>query len=125
MLPVLEEPGGIRRPRFHDIAEAVWAIVSLVPPGLVTTYGSIARLLHTSPRLVGRALAANPAPIIVPCHRVVRSDGSLGGYSRGGPRVKRLLLELEGVGFDNEGRVRREYIVDARDLLEGWEAVLV
>ena len=79
MLPVVEEGLGARRPGFRDLAEAVWALVSLVPPGLVTTYGSLARLLRTSPRLVGRALAANPDPIVVPCHRVVRSDGSLGG----------------------------------------------
>ncbi len=108
---------GARRPRFRDIAESVWAIVQLVPAGRVTTYGSIARILSTSPRLVGAALAANPDPVVVPCHRVVRSDGSLGGYSRGGPRVKRRLLELEGVGFDEEGRVLREYIIDVADLL--------
>lgn len=109
---------GIVRGVIRDYFEAVWALVSLVPPGLVTTYGSIARVLQVSPRLVGRALKANPYPIVVPCHRVVRSDGSLGGYSLGGPRVKRRLLEVEGVEFTGDGRVRREYIVDLADLMD-------
>jgi len=105
-----------RRAGLRDYYEAVWALTSLVPPGLVTTYASIARLLRVSPRLVGAALKANPQPLVVPCHRVVRSDGSLGGYSRGGPRVKRRLLELEGVEFEGD-RVKREYIVDVAFLL--------
>ncbi len=117
MLPVYEE-GVPRRPRLADIVEAVKALVSLVPPGLVTTYGSIARLLGTSPRLVGRALALNDEPIVVPCHRVVESGGGLGGYSLGGPRVKRRLLELEGVRFDDRGRVRREYIMPIEYFLD-------
>ena len=48
-------------------------------------------------RAVGSACATNPLPVVVPCHRVVRSDGSLGGYA-GGPAAKRTLLTLEGVG---------------------------
>ena len=53
------------------------------------------------------AWAANPLAPIIPCHRVVRSDGSLGGYSaEGGLALKRLLLEREGVSFDERGRVR-------------------
>jgi methylated-DNA-[protein]-cysteine S-methyltransferase len=55
-------------------------------------------------RAVGRALATNPFPIIIPCHRAVRSDGSLGGY-QGGLAMKRALLEMEGVEFDARGRV--------------------
>jgi methylated-DNA-[protein]-cysteine S-methyltransferase len=49
-------------------------------------------------RAVGTACASNPLPLVVPCHRVVRSDGSFGGY-RGGPEAKRLLLTLESVGL--------------------------
>lgn len=117
VVPLVRLLGGKAvRARIHDYFEAVWMLVSLVPPGLVTTYGSIARLLNVSPRLVGQALKANPDPIVTPCHRVVRSDGSLGGYSLGGPRVKRRLLELEGVEFTVDGRVRREFIVDVADL---------
>ncbi|MCK7468651.1 MAG: MGMT family protein [Desulfosudis oleivorans] len=55
-------------------------------------------------RAVGQALATNPFPIIVPCHRAVRSSGELGGY-QGGPAMKRALLEREGVAFDAAGRV--------------------
>jgi len=110
-LLVLDPVSGPRRARLPDIYEAVWALVSTVPPGRVTTYGAIARALAVSPRLVGRALAANPEPIVVPCHRVVRSDGSLGGYSMGGPRVKALLLRLEGVPVGDDGRVPEEYII--------------
>jgi len=111
------EGGRARRAGLAEISEAVYALVSLVPPGRVTTYGSIAALLGVSPRLVGQALKRNTNPIIVPCHRVVRSDGSLGGYSGpGGPAFKRRLLELEGVGF-SDGRVRPEFIVDVASLL--------
>ncbi len=117
-VPLLSMTGEeIGRARIRDYFEAVWTLISLVPPGLVTTYGSIARFLNVSPRLVGRALKANPYPIIIPCHRVIRSDGGLGGYSRGGTQVKRRLLELEGVEFTVDGRVRREFIVDIKDLI--------
>lgn len=96
--------------------EAVLMITSLVPPGRVTTYGSIARLLGISPREVATALKWNPNPIIVPCHRVIMSDCTLGGYGRGGPRVKERLLRLEGVEFIGE-RVKQEYCVEAEELL--------
>jgi methylated-DNA-[protein]-cysteine S-methyltransferase len=77
-----------------------------IPRGRVSTYGLIARHLGKpgAARAVGNALATNPFPIIVPCHRAVRSDGALGGY-QGGPAMKRALLEREGIGFDKSGRV--------------------
>ena len=71
-----------------------------IPRGQVRTYREIAAALgHPSAsRAVGNACAKNPLPLLVPCHRVVRSDGGLGGYSlRGGPGLKRRLLEREGV----------------------------
>lgn len=74
----------------------VLSLVAKIPKGKVMTYGAIARIAGTSPRAVGRVLGANPRPIIVPCHRVVRSDGSLGGYS-GGIRKKVELLKKEGI----------------------------
>ncbi len=75
----------------------VWEATSHIPYGQVRSYGQIARALASagSARAVGRALGRNPVPIIVPCHRVTRTDGTLGGYS-GGPHIKRALLAIEG-----------------------------
>jgi methylated-DNA-[protein]-cysteine S-methyltransferase len=55
-------------------------------------------------RAVGRALATNPFPLLIPCHRAVRSTGELGGY-QGGVDIKRRLLEMEGVEFTTSGKV--------------------
>jgi methylated-DNA-[protein]-cysteine S-methyltransferase len=70
-----------------------------IPRGSVMTYGGLARTLGMprSARAVGRALATNPVPLVIPCHRVIASDGSLGGYSaRGGVSTKLRLLRFEG-----------------------------
>lgn len=77
-----------------------------IPRGWVSTYGRIAHSLGTprGARAVGRALARNPFPIIVPCHRAIRSDGHLGGF-QGGLEMKRALLHLEGVEITPAGRV--------------------
>jgi len=66
-----------------------------VPRGSVTTYKLYAEVVGTSPRHVGRLMASNPLPVVLPCHRVVRSDLSLGGYT-GGVEVKKALLAYEG-----------------------------
>jgi methylated-DNA-[protein]-cysteine S-methyltransferase len=79
---------------------AVWAELTKIPYGSTTSYGEIARALGKSPvasRAVGSANGANPIAVIVPCHRVIGSDGSLTGYG-GGLRRKELLLKLEGAG---------------------------
>jgi methylated-DNA-[protein]-cysteine S-methyltransferase len=67
--------------------------------GTTASYGTLARLSGSpkAVRAVGTTCATNPIPVVVPCHRVVRADGTLGGY-RGGPAAKRALLDLEGVG---------------------------
>jgi methylated-DNA-[protein]-cysteine S-methyltransferase len=77
-----------------------------IPRGSVSTYARVARHIGAprAARAVGRALATNPFPIVIPCHRAVRSDGSLGGY-RGGVPMKRALLEMEGVTITPVGRV--------------------
>lgn len=77
-----------------------------IPRGSVSTYARVARHIGAprAARAVGRALATNPFPIVIPCHRAVRSDGSLGGY-RGGVPMKRALLEMEGVAITPDGRV--------------------
>jgi len=77
-----------------------------IPRGSVNTYQRIAYHLDRpkGARAIGSALATNPFPIIVPCHRAIRSDRSLGGY-QGGLEMKRTLLEMEGIDFDDTGRV--------------------
>ena len=66
--------------------------------GTTASYGTLARLSGSpkAVRAVGTTCATNPIPVVVPCHRVVRADGTLGAY-RGGPAAKRTLLDLEGV----------------------------
>jgi methylated-DNA-[protein]-cysteine S-methyltransferase len=73
----------------------VWAALRRIPYGRTLTYGDLARRLGSSPRAVGRANATNPVCLIIPCHRVIGSDGSLTGYAFGNARKSRLL-KLEG-----------------------------
>lgn len=77
-----------------------------IPRGYVSTYKQIAGHLGrpSGARAVGTALATNPFPIIIPCHRAIRSDGNLGGY-QGGLVMKKKLLEMEGVGIADNGCV--------------------
>jgi methylated-DNA-[protein]-cysteine S-methyltransferase len=77
-----------------------------IPQGSVSTYGLIAAHvgIPDGARAVGNVMACNPFPLIVPCHRVIRSDGHIGGYG-GGIELKRALLEREGIIFDHAGRV--------------------
>ena len=77
-----------------------------IPRGRVSTYHYIASHLNNpkGTRAVGNALANNPFPIIIPCHRVIRADRTLGGY-QGGLDMKRALLKAEGIEFDKLGRV--------------------
>lgn len=82
-----------------------------IPRGRVSTYGHIAAHLSIpgGARAVGNALANNPFPLIVPCHRVIRSDLHIGGYG-GGIEMKRALLEREGIIFDHAGRKKAKAI---------------
>lgn len=91
------------RPAFQ---RAVLRAEHAIPRGRVSSYGLIARHIGAprASRAVGNALASNPYPLIVPCHRAVRSDGLLGGF-QGGPAMKRILLEREGITFDRAGGV--------------------
>ena len=75
----------------------VWREIARIPRGRVRSYGRIAKALRSphAARAVGRACGKNPVPLVIPCHRVVASDGSLGGFSAG-LDVKRKLLALEG-----------------------------
>jgi methylated-DNA-[protein]-cysteine S-methyltransferase len=78
-----------------------------IPRGMVSTYGRIAGFVGApgGARAVGNALARNPFPLIIPCHRAIRSDGWLGGF-QGGVSMKRSLLALEGIAVSEDGRVR-------------------
>lgn len=78
--------------------QSVLESCATIPPGSVRPYGWIANELHKpgATRAVGTALAKNPIPLLIPCHRVVRSDGSVGNYAFG-PEMKRELLIHEGV----------------------------
>ncbi len=91
VLPVALDLRGTRFQR------RVWSELLRIPYGRTTTYGKVARALGQpgAAQAVGRAVGANPIPVIVPCHRVVGADGSLTGFA-GGLEVKSQLLELEG-----------------------------
>ncbi len=87
----------LRLDNCSPFAKKVWTLTRKIPYGEVRSYKWIAEKIHTKGyRAVGAALARNPFPIIIPCHRVIRENGSLGGYS---PelKIKRKLLEREGV----------------------------
>ena len=78
----------------------VWKYLKKIPKGQVKTYKQVAIAIKSpkSSRAVANACAKNPYAPKIPCHRVIRSDGSLGGYSgRGGINTKRKLLKLEGI----------------------------
>ncbi len=78
-----------------------YALLLQIPSGKVTTYGEMARALGTRAyRAVGQAMHRNPNAPEVPCHRVIRSDGLLGGYA-GGPEKKACLLMAEGIPIRN------------------------
>jgi len=96
--------------------EKVFAAVSEIPVGFVTTYGSLAAMIACgSAQAIGQALRNNPFAPRVPCHRVVRANGSIGGYfgedSPAANQRKRALLESEGVAFDCRGSVAEKFIL--------------
>ncbi len=83
----------------------VLAATSTIPAGEVRSYAWVAERLGRplAVRAVGSALARNPVPLVIPCHRVVRSDGKVGDYALGGSQAKRRLLAGEGVAVDDGG----------------------
>lgn len=93
-------------PHGSPFEQQVWSKLLDVPYGATTSYGAIARELGLTngARAVGSANGANPIPIVIPCHRVIGSDGTLTGYG-GGLELKRALLELEGAVAPPEPRL--------------------
>jgi O-6-methylguanine DNA methyltransferase len=97
-----------------DFERSVWLKALEIPHGEVRPYGWIATEIGRpkAVRAVGSALGHNPVPLIVPCHRVVRSDGLIGQYSMGGPEAKRRVLAAEGLdprGLEAEAAAGRRY----------------
>lgn len=88
--------------------ERVYAVVAKIPRGKVMTYGEVAKRAGRpgAARAVGTAMKENPYPKRVPCHRVVRADGSIGEYAFGGPKAKLKKLQSEGVKFLTATRVK-------------------
>lgn len=103
---VVFDLGGIALEACGEFQRKVLLAEYGIPRGMVSTYGRIARHLGSpgGGRAVGRALAENPFPILIPCHRAVRAGGDIGGY-QGGTAMKRALLEMEGIEFSVSGRV--------------------
>ncbi|EPA05761.1 methylated-DNA--[protein]-cysteine S-methyltransferase [Candidatus Nitrosarchaeum limnium] len=73
-----------------------------VPKGKITTYGELAKAvgMKNGQRAVGKIMNKNPFPVIIPCHRVVKSDGKVGGYAYG-EEIKSSMLTLEGIQIKN------------------------
>ena len=82
------------RPEGTPFQKRVWEELLTIPYGETLSYGELARCLSSSPRAVGSAVGKNPISLLIPCHRVLGSDGSLTGYA-GGVERKKFLLEKE------------------------------
>lgn len=104
-----------------EFGRSVLAVARRIPFGSLRSYKSVATEIGSprATRPVGQSLAHNPLPIVIPCHRVVNSDGTLGGYSGGGTDMKRRLIELENgqIGLALAGRPK-EFRERVRFLLE-------
>ena len=80
----------------NQIQKKIWKELKKIRVGNTTTYGKIAKKYKLSPRHIGKICGQNNLLLVVPCHRVIRTDGSLGGFtSVGGIKLKKKLLELE------------------------------
>jgi len=86
----------------NDLQRRVYRELLKVPRGKVTTYGDLARAagIKNGQRAIGQMMNKNPFPVIIPCHRVVKSDGNIGGYFYG-QNVKTKMLHNEGINVKN------------------------
>ena len=85
--------------------QKVLKCVAMVPVGYITTYGAVAKAVGGSPRAVGNAMAFNPFALLIPCHRVVRADFSVGGYGLNGD-VKRKILQREDRSYKEDVKLK-------------------
>ena len=80
----------------NEMQKKIWVELKKIRKGRTKTYGEIAKKLNISPRYVGRVCGENKHIIVIPCHRVIKSDGTMGGFSaKGGIVLKKKLLEFE------------------------------
>lgn len=84
------------------LQKKIWRALQKIPVGKVETYGELAKMLKTSPRVIGNACRLNPLPIIIPCHRVIAADG-LGGYS--GRSAKNIKIKKWLLAHENKNTV--------------------
>lgn len=102
--------------------EKLYQLCKRIPPGKVSTYGAMAQVLHSSARAVGQGMRRNPFAPIVPCHRVVAADLSIGGFSGAWgpdhPHVCRKLelLKGEGVKFEGSKVLSSSFVLSAEEL---------
>jgi len=97
-----------------DWQQAILRAMTMIPRGRVISYAGLAALAGSSgaARAAGSACAANPLPLIFPCHRIIHSDGTPGSYMRQAAHpLKRRLLEMEGIELTAEGRIPKEYFL--------------
>ncbi|KIE57830.1 cysteine methyltransferase [Methylacidiphilum kamchatkense Kam1] len=89
--------------------------VKTIPKGSVKTYSQLAEEIGhpLAVRAVGSALARNPMPLLIPCHRVIRKNGLIGHYSLGGKSMKEKLLKMEGVRIDKDKKVKFSFVVSS------------
>lgn len=91
-----------------SVFKKIYDIVCRIPKGKVATYGTVARMAGNPrwARVVGYALHTNPAPGIIPCHRVVNREGCVAdSFAFGGGDIQRQMLEEEGVVFESDGHI--------------------
>ncbi len=101
-------------PKLHFVYPSIYALIRQIPPGYVSTYGRIGRILGCTPRTVGFALAGLPAGSDVPWQRIINRQGRVSPRTDGdGNLLQRDLLEAEGLQFDRFGRIDLEQF--------GWE----
>ncbi len=124
---IQDQLDGKRRMRFDlrgltPFTQAVLRKTQEIPRGQVRPYGWIAREIGhpAAVRAVGTALANNPIPYFIPCHRVIRTDGVIGNYGGGGPEAKKNILSLEGVQL---GRLQK--LAQSGDRFEGVKSTKI